>query len=58
MESKITNNQDILIFVKEIKNKILTSQYEALKTVNKELIRLYWDIGKNIVEKQEQFGWG
>ena len=25
---------------------------------NKEFINLYWDIGKNIVEKQEQFGWG
>ncbi len=45
-------------FVKEIKTKILSSQYEALKKVNKELINLYWDIGKNIVQKQEQFGWG
>ena len=46
------------IFVKEIKSKILSSQYEALKVVNKKLINLYWDIGKNIVKKQEQFGWG
>ncbi len=26
--------------------------------VNKELIKLYWDIGKDIVEKQKQEGWG
>jgi predicted nuclease of restriction endonuclease-like (RecB) superfamily len=26
--------------------------------VNKELIQLYWDIGKMIVEKQEKLGWG
>lgn len=26
--------------------------------VNKELISLYWEIGKGIVEKQEQLGWG
>ena len=45
-------------FVKDIKTKILSSQYEALKAVNKELINLYWEIGKNIVEKQELFGWG
>lgn len=45
-------------FITEIKSKILSSQYEALKAVNKELIGLYWDIGKNILEKQEAFGWG
>ena len=49
---------DFTNFVKEIKAKILSSQYEALKAVNKELINLYWEIGKNIVEKQEKFGWG
>ncbi|MEA3314865.1 MAG: PDDEXK nuclease domain-containing protein [Campylobacterota bacterium] len=51
-------NNNFIIFVKEIKSKILLSQYEALKTVNKKLINLYWEIGKNIVKKQEQFGWG
>jgi len=54
----ITNNELFTSFVKDIKSKILSSQYEALKKVNKELIGLYWDIGKNIVNKQEAFGWG
>jgi predicted nuclease of restriction endonuclease-like (RecB) superfamily len=45
-------------FLKEIKQKILSSQYEALKAVNKELIMLYRDIGKSIVDKQENLGWG
>ena len=45
-------------FLRSIKQRILESQYEALKSVNKELITLYWDIGKNIVEKQDGFGWG
>lgn len=45
-------------FVVSIKQRILKSQYEALKSVNKELITLYWDIGKSIVEKQDEFGWG
>ena len=53
----IENNQ-FKIFVSDIKNQILKRQYEALKSVNKELIALYWNIGKSIVEKQEQFGWG
>ena len=45
-------------FVIDIKQKILSKQYEALKSVNKELISLYWDIGKSIVEKQESLGRG
>lgn len=45
-------------FLQEIKEKVYQSQYEALKAVNKELISLYWSIGKAIVEKQDQSGWG
>src|SRR3989339_2139188 len=46
------------IFFKEIKERIYKAQYDALKAVNKELINLYWDIGKSIVAKQEKLGWG
>ena len=42
----------------EIKDRIRTAQYAALKAVNKELIGLYWDIGKAIVERQEGETWG
>ncbi len=45
-------------FVSDIKKRILKGQYEALKSVNQELISLYWDIGKKIVKKQEEYGWG
>ena len=58
MEKIINNDENFTNFVKDIKTKILSSQYEALKAVNKELINLYWEIGKNIVEKQEKFSWG
>ncbi|PIU18388.1 MAG: DUF1016 domain-containing protein, partial [Elusimicrobia bacterium CG08_land_8_20_14_0_20_44_26] len=34
------------------------AQYDALKAVNKELISLYWDIGRGVVEKQKKYGWG
>jgi len=54
----LTNNVGFSDFVIEIKQKILLAQYEALKAVNKELITLYWEIGKSIVEKQESLGWG
>ena len=45
-------------FFKDVKERILSAQYEALKAVNKELIALYWDIGKMIVERQDREGWG
>jgi predicted nuclease of restriction endonuclease-like (RecB) superfamily len=52
------NKSEYKIFFEEIKEQIRKSQYEALKLVNKELIDLYWTIGKMIVEKQEKQGWG
>ena len=45
-------------FLLELKERIHNAQYAALKAVNKELISLYWDIGKSIVSRQEQLGWG
>jgi len=45
-------------FFAEIKERIHKAQYDALKAVNKELINLYWDIGKSIVAKQDNLGWG
>ncbi len=42
----------------EIKTRIQKAQYEALKAVNKELIALYWDIGRMIVERQKETSWG
>jgi predicted nuclease of restriction endonuclease-like (RecB) superfamily len=45
-------------FLTDIKQRIRDAQYDALKAVNKEQIQLNWDLGKMIVEKQEQLGWG
>lgn len=42
----------------ELKSRIHTAQYAALRAVNKELIALYWDIGKLIEDRQEAEGWG
>lgn len=42
----------------EIKARIRSAQYAALKTVNQELVGLYWDIGRMIVERQAAEAWG
>jgi predicted nuclease of restriction endonuclease-like (RecB) superfamily len=44
-------------FIADIKEKIRLAQYEALKVVNTHLIQLYWQLGKDIAEKQTE-GWG
>ena len=55
---KVIISAEYKIFFKEIKERIHKAQYDALRAVNKELINLYWDIGKSIVVKQEKLGWG
>ena len=51
-------SKDYKVFFTEIKEKIYQAQYEAMKQVNKALIKLYWEIGKSIVEKQKKHKWG
>jgi predicted nuclease of restriction endonuclease-like (RecB) superfamily len=55
---KLSVQKEYNAFLQEIKQRIRSAQYEALKAVNKELIKLYWDIGKKIVQQQEKYGWG
>lgn len=45
-------------FVFEIKSKIKAAQYKALYAINQEQINLYWNIGKTIIERQNQHKWG
>lgn len=42
----------------EIKERVRSAQYDALKSINKELVGLYWDIGRMIVERQAGETWG
>ncbi len=41
-----------------VKERVRSAQYAALKAVNTELVGLYWDIGRMIVERQDAEGWG
>jgi len=42
----------------EIKERIRVAQLAALRAVNRELVALYWDIGRMIAEKQQAANWG
>jgi len=51
-------DKEYISFLSEIKNKIKQAQIKAAVKVNEELLRLYWDIAKMIVEKQKVSKWG
>ncbi|MBI5748724.1 MAG: DUF1016 domain-containing protein [Nitrospinae bacterium] len=42
----------------DLKDRIRTSQLRAGLAVNKELVLLYWDIGRQILQRQQEEGWG
>jgi predicted nuclease of restriction endonuclease-like (RecB) superfamily len=44
--------------LRDIKERITAARIKAAHLVNRELIRLYWDIGHSLVEKQKEQGWG
>ena len=46
------------VLLAEIKERIRTAQIKASLSVNRELISLYWDIGRSIVGRQREEGWG
>lgn len=45
-------------FIKELKSKIYSAKSKAILSVNKLMIELYFEIGKEIVSKQEALCWG
>ena len=51
-------DQDYAQLLLEVKARVRSAQYAALKAVNTELVGLYWDIGRMIARRQKMAGWG
>jgi len=49
---------DYAPWLAELKNRIHAAQQRAALAVNRELVLLYWQIGRDILDRQEQQGWG
>jgi len=64
LKKSLTTPTDVVVpagysnFISALKEKIRSAQLKALFTINREMTRLYWEIGKDIVEKQEEGKWG
>lgn len=42
----------------ELKTTVRTARVHAIQQVNRSLILMYWELGRQIVESQEEHGWG
>lgn len=45
-------------FLRELKERIRNAQVRAALSINRELVLLYWQIGQDILNRQQQQGWG
>lgn len=56
--SKLINDKEYKSFFTQVKEQIKSSQAKAVLSVNASLILCNWNLGKMIVEKQEENSWG
>ena len=49
---------DVAGLIADVKQRIQSAQTRAVLAVNSELVRLYWDIGRLIANRQQREGWG
>lgn len=58
LEESTLNTGEYSQLFRAITERIRSAQHSALKMVNNELISLYWDIGRMILERQRGDTWG
>ena len=60
--SEIVTNGNVPVgyddLLREIKARIRAGRVRAALAVNQELVRLYWQIGRDILDRQATQGWG
>jgi len=55
---KIIKEKSYKEFLSKLKEKVRTAQLKAALTVNAEMLFLYWELGKDILHRQNKEGWG
>ena len=58
MERKLSVDRQYKKWVVELKTRIQSAQVKAAIAVNRELLELYWELGREICEKQKVANWG
>lgn len=61
MKNDLTNlakSEDYRRWLSELKQRVERARQRAAASANRELITLYWQIGRDILQRQQQQGWG
>jgi predicted nuclease of restriction endonuclease-like (RecB) superfamily len=58
MKNSFVTSPEYSEFIVELKARVLSARISATRAVNRDVILLYWDIGRGILEKQKTLGWG
>ena len=58
MADLVSNSKGYQDLLSLLKNRIRTAQVRAALAVNRELVLLYWGIGREILTRQQHEGWG
>jgi len=53
--TKALSHPDYPAFLAALKDRILHARTSAVRAINRDLVLLYWDIGRGIVEKQQLY---
>lgn len=56
--TSVIDDSDYRAWVSELKKRFKSSQIKAAVKVNSELIRFYWSLGRDIVQKKAESKWG
>lgn len=56
--SLLPDDENYFALLDGLKKRIRTAQVKAALSVNAELVLLYWHIGREILARQQQVGWG
>lgn len=58
MKEKLSMNSEFSEWIKNIKREIRSAQIKTAVKVNSGLLHLYWNLGKEITERQKTSNWG
>ena len=57
-DSTVMTSPEYRRFIEDLKARVISGRICAARAMNRDMILLYWDIGRGIVEKQQVLGWG
>ena len=58
MTASLPTSSEYRAFLTDLKARVRAAQLGAALSVNRELVLLYWSIGRDILDRQHQAGWG